>query len=691
MKIVDLIEHISTADETGLLRIKPFKNVEYERIKSVVVYKSESIYLDRNGEWLFDHDIWRETGSRSVNFSSLSGAIKYEVKAAFLLTNCTGCFEGGQGIKFDSVCMQISPLLKLAKWLQNYSVTSFFDFNSLPSLQKRNYIIAFITNKLLVNRKVGLHNFKVRFFEENLNYGLFTAETLSIFDEEFSNHKVTELKLNNQLSHTIVPSGILKQIINQCDKKLILAKSVIDTWEATNDKYVTSIRDLAETRIQYQSASPITNKTTLRNYYELFREDFNALDNLKLDVLMYILIYSGMRKEEALSCTTGCAIEHDGKYYVEAVLTKTDVTSIKMKWVVNKDTYDAIQLLERYVIAMHKRASAILENSNIWISDELEHKLRQGLKESLLFGVADTSASIKFTNASLGDLTIYDKKVHGNKDSKFSLHMYQFAMTAQDVDQLESLGCNYKSIKGRNKGKKYVEGEIFRITAHMLRHNFAWFIIANRLGELDDIKHQFKHLASSMTMVYASRGFESADEMIGLFENFEELLIENIAENIAQEAADGTLTGEGGKRLNSGAKSLIFNVTASSGSDTGRTVKQLHFKNLSAYKEFLVQNLKNIRGLPHGYCTAGPACKLKNVGLPSGCVYCPNYMVTEKQRVNWQAMKNFADKKLEQYVQLSPEKQSEFSLMAESWRDTRNAAAVILSGTKSPKVDEVVA
>ena len=305
--------------------------------------------------------------------------------------------------------------------------------------------------------------------------------------------------------------------------------------------------------------------------------------------------------------------------------------------------------------------------------------------------VIDNLTSIKFSDAHLGARSSAQAKKPDGKEPKFSLHKFEYALTAKDLDQLESLGCNYKSVRGHNLGEKYVEGEIFHITPHMLRHNFAWFIIANRLGELDDIKHQFKHLASSMTMVYASRGYESPDEMIGLFEDFEELLVNNIAQNIATEAAEGTLTGEAGKRLNNGAKSLIFNVTASNGSDTGRTVKQIHFKSLDAYKVFLAENLKNIRGLPHGYCTAGPACKLKNVGLPSGCVYCPSYLVTEQQRVHWQAMKNFADEKLGFYNQLPPEKQSEYSLMAESWRDTSNAADVILTDKSPLKVEGVVA
>ena len=54
-------------------------------------------------------------------------------------------------------------------------------------------------------------------------------------------------------------------------------------------------------------------------------------------------------------------------------------------------------------------------------------------------------------------------------------------------------------------------------------------------------------------------------------------------------------------------------------------------------------------------------------------------------------MKNFADEKLGFFNQLPPEKQSEYSLMAESWRDTSNAADVILTDKSPLKVEGVVA
>jgi len=54
-------------------------------------------------------------------------------------------------------------------------------------------------------------------------------------------------------------------------------------------------------------------------------------------------------------------------------------------------------------------------------------------------------------------------------------------------------------------------------------------------------------------------------------------------------------------------------------------------------------------------------------------------------------MKNFADEKLGVYNRLSPEKQEEYSLMAESWRDTSNAAMVILTDRTPLKVEGAIA
>ena len=680
MQLIDLIEHISIPDETGLLTIKPLSWVEINALKSVVINEVESANDKYNGPILFGDDTWRESSNESVCFEGTNSTFEYELKAAALLATHSGLFEGGDGQKFGTTVRQVRPLIKFAKYLKEKNVDSFTSFNQLPSLVKRNHFIEFITNKLALEGGARLTN--PRFFAVHTNYGLFTEASLEIFWEEIDKRNISTERTSGSKSYPIIPSGILKSIISECEKRLNAAKEVIDDWEAVNYEFVDSIGNALLSDIE-NNTSTIIRKAIREDFNDKLRAGYGAFNNLKLNVLTYILVYTGMRKEEALSCTLGCATKKDGRYYIEAVLTKTDEGAIKLKWIANKDTYDAVLLLERYIKGMHKRARIILDKHNNKITDSLRHRLRHGLNKKLLFGVADNLTSVKFTEAKLGQASSDPEK-----DPKFSLHQFEYRLSAADLDQLEALECNYKAVRGKNKGVKYIEGEIFHITPHMFRHNFAWFIIANRLGELDDIKHQFKHLASSMTLVYAKRGYQTMDEMIGMFEDFEELLVDTIASELAEEAAEGNLSGAGGDRLNKGANSLIFEVSASGASDTGRTIKQIHFKDLNSYKEFLVQNLKNIRGLPHGYCTGGDECKLKNVGLPSGCVYCPSYTVTEKQKIHWQAMKNQANSMLLRLASLTHEEQEEYSLMAEGWRNTVNAADVILTDHKPLVVEE---
>ena len=188
-----------------------------------------------------------------------------------------------------------------------------------------------------------------------------------------------------------------------------------------------------------------------------------------------------------------------------------------------------------------------------------------------------------------------------------------------------------------------------------------------------------------MTLVYSARGYASTDELIGMFEDYEDLLVDILMDELVEQANRGELKGHGGQRLNNAAKELIFKVENSSGSS--RTIQQIHFKDLNEYKDFLKKNLHNIRGLPHGYCTGGDDCKLKSVGIPEGCVYCSSYVVDEKSVVQWEAIKNFAQGKLDIYNQLSDSEKEDYSIMALSWQNSIDAANLILSDKKPLRVE----
>ncbi|HIF9106486.1 TPA: hypothetical protein ACX6QA_003468 [Photobacterium damselae] len=79
--------------------------------------------------------------------------------------------------------------------------------------------------------------------------------------------------------------------------------------------------------------------------------------------------------------------------------------------------------------------------------------------------------------------------------------LFSIPVTQADIEQLETLGCNVQSVSASSKNFRlpYQVGVPFNFTSHQFRHTFAWFIVANHLGDLDDIKYQYKHLESSMT------------------------------------------------------------------------------------------------------------------------------------------------------------------------------------------------
>jgi integrase len=103
------------------------------------------------------------------------------------------------------------------------------------------------------------------------------------------------------------------------------------------------------------------------------------------------------------------------------------------------------------------------------------------------------------------------KASSSDKAGILTLIKYRIQVTSTDIEQLEKMSCNYKSVsqKSGKRGLKYKVGDFFNFTAHQFRHTFAWFIIANQLGDLDDTKYQFKHLNRVMTFVCSERGYES--------------------------------------------------------------------------------------------------------------------------------------------------------------------------------------
>jgi len=467
----------------------------------------------------------------------------------------------------------------------------------------------------------------------------------------------------------------MKKILKFAEKIVENSKDKIERWLELNARLIDSLHEGSiEPPPKMNTGELIAKHVRNLPNEEEFIQLSEELEDLKLATYINILAYTGMRYNEVLTCKVGCANYKDDIYYITAIMTKTDNSKVEMEWFSNAEVHECVGIYEKYVIGMQERAKAVLSSCRANITSSQAHNLKEGLERNRLFGVSHSSCSVSFSDA--GRFTKFEVKNSEN------IELFDLTLDDDDIAELERLESNYKEVRGENRGVPYEEGDTFRLTAHMFRHTLAYFVIANKLGELDDIRYQFKHLTSLMTFVYTRRAFLASTTLIKTTEEFNEILIDRVAEELIDEAESQSLKGGAGEQINKTSKDLIIGITDSQSKDS-TVIKQIHFSSIEELKKFLVKNIKNIRGLPTGYCTAGEACKIKGAGIPSGCVYCGSKIITKRHKVNWQVIKKDATQKLEAYAASTTEEQEDYELFAIHWKNNIAAADYVLDEGKA--------
>jgi hypothetical protein len=250
--------------------------------------------------------------------------------------------------------------------------------------------------------------------------------------------------------------------------------------------------------------------------------------------------------------------------------------------------------------------------------------------------------------------------------------MFSISLTEEDIGDLDRMECNYQSVNSNHKRfrKPYVIGDYFNFTAHQFRHTFAWFIVANRLGDLDDIKYQYKHLENMMSLVYSQRGYESMEELIRLTESFSEFMLSQTMEEMGNAAQDGSLAGKGGQNFISKLTELL--------SDDLTTGSTPHFNNMQELMTFAAKHTNNFRGLSHGYCTKGEGCKVRNAADPSHCISCESYIATPRHLPHWIVIKKRCESQLTGFEKLPSELRQRFKSFSTALKHNLEAANTII-------------
>jgi hypothetical protein len=143
---------------------------------------------------------------------------------------------------------------------------------------------------------------------------------------------------------------------------------------------------------------------------------------------------------------------------------------------------------------------------------------------------------------------------------------------------------------------------------------------------------------------------------------------------IVEAAESGRIAGGGGeyltkliRELNRGGSEKMF------GDD-----HQPHFKSVADLVAFMKLHGDSIRGLPHGYCTKGVHCKIKNASDPSHCLYCDTYYAIPKHLPYWRAIKASCEAQLKRIAKLPDNVQKSFQSIKQAVGDNLFAANKVI-------------
>ena len=678
-KVVNITDICITTNSQGLYKVKPMSDIVkagYNRhsFDTTSLWIAKHLDSKKDGAVLFGAETWfsNENSNRHLNFPCDSSEIAFQLRIYALVSHFQGHGKGYTGEKLSTLQTKLAALKRMGSWLIEKGYNSFHQLDKLSELKLRTLLTDYITKVVKATSPIN----KPRVFHDCFN----SAKSLGLISDRVS--KLLQEVLNEvfkenttSLSHPIIPTCIArniakfaKTVIEECSKR-------IEAWEASNDIMIEYLLKQPLEHKKWKGADLLNYSARCSGAHEALNELAEYFVDLKVAVYIHILLFTGMRYNEVLSCRLGCADKSDpknGKYLVEAETHKTVETAFLDTWIANEDTYIAIKLLERYVKGLEKRAKLLLNNYHNNIKESLIHNIKVGMNEKLLFGVTHSANSISYAKSGhFKDLNV--------KSPHFA-DKFDLTVTSDAIEELERLDQNYSILRGKNRGIPYVVGDSLRLSNHMFRHTFAYFVVANKLGELDDIADQFKHLTLAMTKIYADKGVLSHEELIDLVDGYEQLMTVAIANELTEQASKETLRGGAGERFNKAARELVIGVT-NSNSPNAQVISQIHFKDLAELKRFFAKNLETIRGLPHGYCTAGDSCKINGASVPSGCVYCPSFIVAESHKIHWKALKIRAEKKLAIIESLPLEKQQDMELFVIAYKKDLKAAEYALNST----------
>lgn len=651
--IHNVLEQILDID--GHIRIRAFQPELHSRLHNTILWttqKNSGLCTSHYGD-----ESWLATGEKqAITFHDAKSELGHELRALALGMLNHGAGEGMTPVKWNTTKRIVCCSKRFGVWLQKQNIEALHMIDTLPTLRLRHLLDKFLTeNHAIKHIHVAQDISSALYWWQQ--YGIVTStERLALFAEILT--PFVAKRSDYRQKHSVIPTRVMKILLKECEDKLVLAEKHFEQWAQIQTALNSRISNLGnghfnrDTYIDALSEDESSQLDALHIYF----------DSIRRYVFILVLAYSGMRHSEVMAIEDGAAFSRDGKFYLNSSLSKTTDGKQDLEWVVSDQAYRGVELLTKMNKIYRDRANLL----NQYYGDSLPSRraadMKFGCSNTNLFQVRHCRQSALFSNQSKST-----KNGFNNINSLMMIPLEQ-----SDIDQLEQLGCNIQSVSSNHKKfrKPYQVGTSFNFTSHQFRHTFAWFIVANRLGDLDDIKYQFKHLETMMSLVYSHRGYDSLEELLHLTESFDEYLTQQAMTDMVKAAEQGHLAGKGGQKFIERLKNLLGNDFTSGSSP--------HFANMQELLIYTSKHSGSFRGLSHGYCTKGIGCQIRNAADPSHCINCDSYIATPKHLPHWKVIKQKCEQQLATFEQFPDDVKPRFASFKGALLDNLFAANSII-------------
>lgn len=541
------------------------------------------------------------------NYSELTNLFMMQFKYIILLVYLHNEKKYRSPHKIKNIASCMYPVLVACQSVGFSSIVELNDelhFFSMMNYLKGNYTFRTLENILSTLKAFNALNSSLG-LKININSNHYASKTGFNAKELAIKYSKTQ---SDYVAQTLyIPSKIHSKLISTCiefiDTKRIYLTDMLSLLEEDylmyeNLKVKLKIKSVVEQRPLIANAKKKPTLALFKKYnltqYSSLLEIQKEIRLLATSCIILMLNFSGMRVNELINIKTdGFKITNsEPKLYVlrsyETKISGGQIADYITSPIV-KDAFDILKAIH----AVAARYDTSIDPTDLFVTSKHQKLLSYGTLTSIQGHISDFAKEIGLT------------------------------IDYEDVKESDLFNGPREDIK---------QGLIWPLASHQFRRTLIVNFVAHRLGSINAVKQQVKHMYATMTEYYARNS--------QLAESFGLHVVKDITVNIEEE-----LLNEGVRQY----KQFYYSdevLSGIRGQEIMEERKHINILSDDEIKQLFKTGLYKISKSMYGYCTKGNLCDKKEAIDPTFCgASCSTMIITKENAQNWQKL-YFKNKKL---------------------------------------------